>query len=214
MTGNPRLGRLFAGMIALLAGGAVVLQVLLGVESVQAQGRSALDGVVLVFSYFTVLTNTLVAIVAGASALLGERNGLLTRAGTRAAAAIYIFVVGAIFAALLTGLRETHGLDRLADDTLHRVVPVLFVLYWLLFVPKGQLRWRDPVAWMLYPLLYVAYSLLYGALSGRYLYPFGDVSVLGYGRALANGALILAGFLVLGMIVVAIDRAMAPARST
>nr|WP_245196849.1 Pr6Pr family membrane protein [Labrys sp. LIt4] len=201
-------------MIALLAGGAVVLQVLLGVESVQAQGRSALDGVVLVFSYFTVLTNTLVAIVAGASALLGERNGLLTRPGTRAAAAIYIFVVGAIFAALLTGLRETHGLDRLADDTLHRVVPVLFVLYWLLFVPKGQLRWRDPVAWMLYPLLYVAYSLLYGALSGRYLYPFGDVSVLGYGGALANGLLILAGFLVLGMIVVAIDRAMAPARST
>lgn len=211
MTGNPALGRLFAAVIALIAGGAVLLQVLLGIETVQARGGSALEGVILVFSYFTVLTNTLVAIVSGASALLGERDGLLTRPGTRAAVAIYIFVVGVIFAALLTGLRETHGLDRLADDTLHRVVPVLFVLYWLLFVPKGQLRWRDPVTWLLYPLLYVAYSLLYGALTGRYLYPFGDVTVLGYGGALANGLVILAGFFVLGLIVVAIDRATAPA---
>jgi len=74
------------------------------------------------------------------------------------------------------------------------------------------LSWRAPLAWLLYPLLYVAYSLLYGALTGRYLYPFGDVTVLGYGGALANGLVILAGFLGLGLIVVAIDRALAPAK--
>ncbi|MFT4130036.1 Pr6Pr family membrane protein [Labrys sp. (in: a-proteobacteria)] len=210
MTGNPGLGRLFAAMIALIAGAAVLLQVLLGIEAVQARGGSALEGVILVFSYFTVLTNTLVAIVSGASALLGERDGLLTRPGTRAAVAIYIFVVGVIFAALLTGLRPMSGLTLAVDSVLHRVVPVLYVLYWLLFVPKGRLSWRDPLAWMLYPLLYVAYSLLYGALTGRYLYPFADVTVLGYGGALANGLVILAGFLALGLIVVAIDQAMAP----
>ncbi|MEW9305570.1 Pr6Pr family membrane protein [Labrys neptuniae] len=210
MTGNPGLGRLFAAMIALIAGAAVLLQVLLGIEAVQARGGSALEGVILVFSYFTVLTNTLVAIVSGASALLGERDGLLTRPGTRAAVAIYIFVVGVIFAALLTGLRPMSGLTLAVDTVLHRVVPVLYVLYWLLFVPKGRLSWRDPLAWMLYPLLYVAYSLLYGALTGRYLYPFADVTVLGYGGALANGLVILAGFLALGLIVVAIDQAMAP----
>lgn len=212
MTGNQRLGCVVAGVIALIAGSAVLLQVLLSVETVQAQGRSALDGIILVFSYFTVLTNTLVTIVAGASALLGERGGFLTRPGTRAAVAIYIFVVGVIFAALLTGLRPMSGLTLAVDNVLHRVVPVLFVLYWLVFVPKGQLRWRDPIAWMLYPLLYVAYSLLYGALAGRYLYPFADVTVLGYGGALANGLVILAGFLGLGLIVVAIDRALAPAK--
>ncbi|MFC2253224.1 Pr6Pr family membrane protein [Labrys portucalensis] len=213
MTGNPGLGRLFAAMIALIAGAAVLLQVLLGIEAVQARGGRALEGLILVFSYFTVLTNTLVAIVSGASALLGERDGLLTRPGTRAAVAIYIFVVGVIFAALLTGLRPMSGLTLAVDTVLHRVVPVLYVLYWLLFVPKGRLSWRDPLAWMLYPLLYVAYSLLYGALTGRYLYPFGDVTVLGYGGAVANGLVILAGFFVLGLIVVAIDRAMAPARA-
>lgn len=210
MTGNPGLGRLFAAMIALIAGAAVLLQVLLGIEAVQARGGSALEGVILVFSYFTVLTNTLVAIVSGASALLGERDGVLTRPGTRAAVAIYIFVVGVIFAALLTGLRPMSGLTLAVDTVLHRVVPVLYVLYWLLFVPKGRLHWRAPLAWMLYPLLYVAYSLLYGALTGRYLYPFADVTVLGYGGALANGLVILAGFLALGLIVVAIDQAMAP----
>ncbi|MGN8116933.1 Pr6Pr family membrane protein [Labrys sp. 22185] len=213
MTGNPGLGRLFAAMIALIAGAAVLLQVLLGIEAVQARGGRALEGLILVFSYFTVLTNTLVAIVSGASALLGERDGLLTRPGTRAAVAIYIFVVGVIFAALLTGLRPMSGLTLAVDTVLHRVVPVLYVLYWLLFVPKGRLHWHAPLAWMLYPLLYVAYSLLYGALTGRYLYPFADVTVLGYGGALANGLVILAGFFVLGLIVVAIDRAMAAART-
>ncbi|QEN88773.1 hypothetical protein FZC33_21805 [Labrys sp. KNU-23] len=212
MTGNQRIERLLAGVIALLAGGAVLLQVVLGVETVQAQGRSALDGIILVFSYFTVLTNTLVAIVAGAGALLGQKDGFLTAPGTRAAVAIYIFVVGVIFAALLTGLRQMSGLTLAVDNVLHRLVPVLFVFYWLVFVPKGRLRWRDPLAWMLYPLFYVAYSLLYGALAGRYLYPFADVTVLGYGGALANGLVILAGFLGLGLIVVVIDRAMAPAK--
>lgn len=213
MTGRERLGRVIAGTIAFLAGGGVTLQVLLAIEAVAAQGRPALDGIVIAFSYFTVLTNTLVAIVAGACALRGEAGGFLTRPGTRAAVAIYIFAVCLIFALFLTGLRQMSGLALAVDNVLHRVVPATFVFYWLAFVPKGHLRWRDALAWMLYPLAYVAYSLAYGAVSGRYLYPFSDVAALGYGGALANGGLILAGFLALGLSVVALDRTLAPARS-
>ncbi|WP_448950050.1 Pr6Pr family membrane protein [Labrys neptuniae] len=212
MAGRDRLGRFFAGAIALLAGGGVLLQVLLVIQTVEAQGRSAFGGIIVAFSYFTVLTNTLVAIVAGACALLGDRESFLTRPGTRTAAALYIIVVGLIFALFLTGLREMSGLTLAVDNILHRVVPVLFGLYWLAFVPKGRLGWRAPLGWLLYPALYVVYSLIYGALTGRYLYPFSDVTALGYTGALANGLAILAGFLALGLILVAVDRALAPKR--
>jgi hypothetical protein len=207
MSGHPGIGRLVAGAIALIAGIAVLLQVMLVIETVCQQGRSTLDGIHTAFSYFTVLTNTIVALVAGATAWRGEDGSFLTRPATRAAVTIYILVVGAIFAALLTGLREMNGLTLAVDNTLHRIVPVLFVLYWLFLVPKGQLSWQDPLKWMIYPALYIVYSLVNGALSGRYFYPFSDVTVLGYGAVLVNGALILIGFYILGLIIVTIDRA-------
>jgi hypothetical protein len=52
--------------------------------------------------------------------------------------------------------------------------------------------------------VYFIYSLLRGALTGQYLYPFGDVNALGHATVLVNGA-----FFVLGLIVVAIDHAIA-----
>jgi hypothetical protein len=75
-------------------------------------------------------------------------------------------------------------------------------------VPKGRLRWRDVWAWLAFPAFYSAASLIRGALIQVYPYPFIDVSALGYQRVLGNTALLFAGFLVLGLMFVAIDRVM------
>ena len=71
-------------------------------------------------------------------------------------------------------------------------MPVLYVLYWLLFVPKSRLPWNSVLFWLIYPLAYLSYTLIHGALSGWYPYPFVDVSVVGYGRVFANSLALLA----------------------
>jgi hypothetical protein len=81
------------------------------------------------------------------------------------------------------------------------------VIYWVALVPKGRLGWRSVWPWLAYPAAYTAASLVRGALIQVYPYPFIDVSALGYQRVLGNVVLLFAGFLVLGLIYVAIDRA-------
>jgi hypothetical protein len=50
-------------------------------------------------------------------------------------------------------------LQLFADLGLHDAIPFLFPLYWLVFLPKGSLRWIDPTWWLVYPVLYFLYSM-------------------------------------------------------
>jgi hypothetical protein len=54
--------------------------------------------------------------------------------------------------------------------------------------------------------LYVLYCLARGAITGLYPYYFVDVTLLGYPKALLNTVLLLIGFWIVALIVVAIDR--------
>jgi len=199
----PRAGRLLLGLCALCAWLGLVLQ--LGV-SVRAAG--ALSGALWALCYFTVLTNLLVAVVS--TATIAGHRGWLTRHGTLAAVAVYIFVVGLIYSLLLRALWAPTGWHKLADAGLHDVVPVLYVLWWLRYAPRGGLKWTQPLRWLGYPLAYYVFSLLLGAMSGRYLYPFADVTRLGFLSVARNGALLLVLFFVLGLIAVAADLRLAP----
>jgi hypothetical protein len=212
MNGTLKANRLFAALIAVIAWLSVGLRVWIVVSAVTAEGRSVLDGFITVFSYFTIQTNFILALVATACALRDERVSYLTRPQTLAAVTVYIVIVGIIYAVLLAGLRQLTGLAVFVDIGLHRVVPVLFVLYWLAFVPKGRLAWRDALGWLIFPALYVIYSLIYGALTDRYLYPFSNVSVLGYPRALGNAGVIVLAFYLLGLALIALDRLLARVR--
>ena len=53
-------------------------------------------------------------------------------------------------------------------------MPLGFVGYWLIFVPKAKLRWRVVLGWLVYPLAYMIFVLVRGSLVGRYPYPFLD----------------------------------------
>ena len=176
-------------ILAVVAWVAVGLQIWLVMQTNAANGDSAIRGVVNTLSYFTVLTNLIVALVTTASALRGELDSFLTRPGTMTAVAVYIFVVGLVYSLFLRSIWDPTGLQLVADVALHDVVPVLYVLYWLI-----------------YPLAYFAYVLVRGEIIGKYPYWFADPTVLGYPRTFANSALLLVGFLVLGEIAVAVGR--------
>ena len=127
--------------------------------------------------YFTITSNLIVSVVfacvcvSGNAATVGKWMG---------ATVLSIVLVGVLFARLLSGDRALSGGSLLADVLLHRVTPVLGPMFWLPFVPKGNLTRRDPYVWALYPLVYFAYAMVRGALDGRYAYPFIDATRLGW----------------------------------
>ena len=171
-------------------------------------GASLLGGLVSFFSYFTVITNTLVAVVL--TCAVTDRESAARRwflqPWVSSGIAVSIAVVGLAYSILLRHLWHPQGWQFIADELLHDVLPLLFLAYWWVCVPKGSLRLKHLPLWLIYPLVYFAYALLRGHLLGAYAYPFIDVALLGYPQVFVNAGGILAGFVVIALLVIGIDR--------
>ncbi|QXH99488.1 Pr6Pr family membrane protein [Pseudomonas monsensis] len=169
---------------------------------------SLLGGLVSFFSYFTVLTNTLVATVLTCAVTRRESAAQrwFLQPWVSSAIAVSITVVGLAYSLLLRHLWHPQGWQFIADELLHDVMPLLFLGYWWCCVPKGTLRlWHLPL-WLIYPLVYFIYALLRGHLLGAYAYPFIDVAVLGYPQVLINAGGILVGFVLIALALIGLDR--------
>ncbi|MGF6112271.1 Pr6Pr family membrane protein [Pseudomonas sp. ADAK2] len=173
-----------------------------------SMGASLLGGLMSFFSFFTVLTNTLVAVVLTCELTSREsaaRRWFL-RPSVSSAIAVSIAVVGLAYSLLLRHLWHPEGWQLLADELLHDIMPLLFLVYWWYCVPKGTLRLGHIALWVIYPLVYFAYVLLRGHLLAAYPYPFIDVSTLGYPQVFLNAGGILLGFVAMALLIVGLDR--------
>lgn len=171
-------------------------------------GASLLGGLVNFFSFFTVLSNTLVASVltCALNLRLSRGQAFMLQPWVSGGVAASIVLVGLAYSLLLRHLWHPQGWQWLADELLHDVMPLLFLVYWWCCVPKGRLRLRHLGWWMLYPVVYFAYLLLRGHLLGLYPYPFLAVDRLGYPQVLLNALGILAGFVLVSLILLDLDR--------
>lgn len=206
MNPRERLSRSFLIVIALAGWAGLILQLVVAVRTGWRNALPAWHSLLSALSYFTVLTNLWVTVlVSSRCARISARN-FLARPAALAAGAVYIAVVGIIYSLVLRTLWAPSGIHKAADVILHDLMPVLYLLWWLLFAPKGGLSWSDPLKWLAYPLAYFACSLLLGHFTGRYLYPFADIPALGLGAVLRNGLWLLALFGGLGCGAVLISR--------
>jgi hypothetical protein len=199
----PRTAAFLAVPVAALAWPALGLQLLLMFRT-----GGGLPVLVAFLSFFTILSNILVALVATAFALGGKGSfgHWLRSPRVCGAAALYIAVTGIIYAVLLAGLWQPVGPQWWADVVLHYAVPVLYVAWWLLFAPRPGLGWNDVPRWLVFPAVYLGWSLLRGSWTHAYPYPFVDPVALGWPRMWLNAVMVAAGFVVLGLLLVAIDR--------
>ena len=198
----------FVSMLALLGWVGLSVQLYLILLGRWELGASLLGGLVNFFSFFTVLTNTLAAVVLTWE--LTQRESAVRRwfllPAVRSGIAVSIALVGLAYNVLLRHLWQPEGWQFVADELLHDVMPVLFIIYWGLWVPKGTLRLGHIGLWMIYPLVYFAYILLRGDLLAAYPYPFIDVASLGYPQVFINAGGVLAGFVGIALGVVGLDR--------
>ena len=172
--------------------------------------ESVPETIIRFFSFYTILTNILVAFCF--TVLLvkpNSRSGIFfSQPSVLIATTIYIFVVGLIYNLILRQIWSPACLQRLADELLHVVIPLLFILYWYLFAPKGGLGWKNAFPWLLYPFFYAVFVLLRGASSGFYPYPFINANILGFKKVLLNSVGLFIGFFLISLLFILIAKAM------
>lgn len=194
--------RLAAAVIALFAWAGLAIQF----NATFGNSGSLGDTVWILARFFTVLTNLVVAVTFTMLALGRQLAPSLLGGVTLA-----IALVGAVYMLLLRGLLELSGGALLADTLLHKVVPVLVPVWWLVFSPKGGLNLRDPWLWALYPLAYFAYAIARGLGGDKYPYPFMNVAEIGWSRTLINSIAIALCFVVAGYALLWLDRRLSKA---
>jgi hypothetical protein len=185
---------------------AVVLQLYL---MLQVKEVPVAETLVRFFSFFTILTNTLVAICFTAVAFSSKKQHLFSSPSVLSATTVYIVIVGAVYNLVLRQTWDPQGLQKIVDELLHSVIPLYFFIFWLLVVNKKTLQWNLAFSWLLYPVLYLVFILLRGAASGFYPYPFINVPILGYSKVAVNALILFFTFLCLSLLLIALGKALA-----
>lgn len=135
-------------------------------------------------SYFTIQSN----VVGGAVLVWGavrifrgvdETHGF---SSLRGAAATYLITTGVVTVTLLSDVDPTQ-LDTpgYIDVIMHKILPVVMLLDWLIAPPANRLALKDAATWLIYPLVYAVYTLIRGPIVDWYPYPFMDPRERGYG---------------------------------
>jgi hypothetical protein len=138
-----------------------------------------------VFAFFTILSNVLAGVGSGLLAARFERDSQAF-AVLRLSGLVAITVTGVVFHVALASFVGSNPWDQAASQLEHTVVPIMTVVGWLLAGPRGLINAR--VVWMslIFPLLWLVFTLIRGAITPWYPYPFIDVTRLGYAKALVN----------------------------
>jgi hypothetical protein len=159
------------------------------------------------FGFFTMLGNIQVAL-AFAAPLVPRFPGaaFFNRPGVRTAIAVYITVVDVIFYFLLRKVYVPTGFGAVLNVLLHYIMPPLYVLDWLAFVPKQSLRYRQVPFWLIFPLAYAVVTMVRGAYTHYYPYGFLDAGQYGYRQISINIALLTLFFIFLSVGFVALGR--------
>lgn len=206
----PDVERIYTGVGAVVGWAVLGLQLYLIIAIGLENGSPSWWSTVKFFSYFTVLSNIIVAV--GFTAMVFARQSPLgdyfMRPETKAAVAVYIALVGLTYNVILRYIWNPQGLSRVADEGLHVVMPLIYIIYWLVFAPKQQLEWRSFFPWMVLPAAYLIYALALGAASGFYTYPFIDAGKIGYPQVAINALGVMAVFIVISLIFIGLDQAM------
>ena len=120
------------------------------------------------FSFFTVLSNLFAAVVLLLAARVPVESQIVEV--LRGATVVYMVTTGLVYAALLADANVQAV--PFSNWVLHRIMPLVIALDWLLVPPRTRLALRRTSLWLLFPLVYVTYTLVRGLFTDWYPYPF------------------------------------------
>jgi len=191
--------------LALLSLAAVVTQLTVQIEVLHGS-------VVNFFSFFTILSNIFFALVllAGVYLLIARRDPTPRDDLIRGAAVLCMVIVGIVFSALLRNT-DLGGLLPWVNAVHHYIMPIYALVDWLVVPPRSKLSLRQLPYWLIFPFLYLVYSLIRGPFARFYPYPFlnpNSPTTGGYGGVALYCIAIFVAFLVFGWLVMLIGNRM------
>jgi hypothetical protein len=191
---------LIIGMLALFG---VSVQFIISINRAIAEDNSVSQVVINMLGYFTILTNTFAAAVLAILGLLpNSRIGKVFATPKVFGCVVSSMLwVGIGFHLLLSDYWSPDGMEAVTNYLNHYIVPSALLIVWLVFPPETQIPKRTPLLWEIYPLIYGAYIIIRGEIINKYPYPFFDINVIGYPKALWNGLVILLVILGIGYFV-------------
>ena len=195
--------KIYLGALAALGWFALISQFYINITSKVAP---AFELIIRYFSYFTLTTNLVVATCCTVLVLAPNSNSgsFFARQKTMTAIAVYIVIVGVIYNLILRFIWKPEGLQMIVDEMLHSAIPVLFFIYWIIFVPKKRLKWFDLLPWLIYPFVYIIFILVRGEFYGFYPYPFINTTQIGLKKVLINSAGIAVVFSMTSLLFIAV----------
>ena len=197
--------KVYLGLLTITAWFALIFQFYLHINSGAATSTELL---IRFFSYFTIDSNLLVAIGTTAIFLFPKTafGTFFKKPSVITAITVYITVVALVYNTVLRFLGELSGWSVVLNELLHVVVPLLFLIYWIYFVPKQPLNWSNIWGWLTFPLIYIFFVLIRGAYANFYPYPFLNVTELGLQQVILNCIFVTMLFVILFFAFVAIGK--------
>jgi hypothetical protein len=138
-----------------------------------------------VLSFFTIQSNIIVGITCAMLAVRLDWSSTVFKV-FRLIGIVGITITGIVFHVAISSLLDLDTWGQAANQIQHTAVPIVAVLGWLMFGPRG-LTSPSIVRWsLLFPALYMVFSAIRGEIVGFYPYHFADVGDLGYVRVIIN----------------------------
>lgn len=116
---------------------------------------------------------------------------------------IYIAVTFLVFATMLQGTYEITGIKILGNLLVHYIVPILSIIYLFMYAER-KYTYKDTLTWIIYPLCYIVFMIIYGTITSDYLYPFFDLNVISVLMLIITIIILVVLFMILSFIVVKI----------
>lgn len=157
------------------------------------------------FTYFTIWSNIIVAIVMWMLVANPNRDGKVFRV-LRLDAVLMISVTGIIYQALLAASAHNTGLEVVTNLFEHILTPIVTVLVFLIVGPRRQLRWIDIPLALILPIGWAIFALIRGAIIHAYPYGFLNVDKYGLGAVLLTVVEIAIFGVILSAIYLGLDR--------
>jgi hypothetical protein len=200
---NPRKLLTGLGLAAGTAG--LLIEFVFSMQISLAAGRDIPGALGSFFAFYTILTNIVLVLIYLSEVLPTQRLAIFRHPVTRGSMVACITLVSLYVFFVLRHLYAPTGLLELSDRLLHYVAPLVYILWWVIGQPHGQLRWSNLPVMLLPTLIYFVVVMLRGVWLHRYPYPFMNIDELGIGAVLLGALFMAAGLAALSALVIALD---------
>lgn len=201
------IGRLLFFLGLTVAVVALCIRYPLHIHEQMAVGKTLPGAIAHMFSFFTLVINTLILLIYLAHLkAFNNKLSFFRRPVIIATGVAAILIVMIVYHLLLSATHNPTGINVLTNILQHYVAPIIFPLWWYFEGRTQSIRWINIPQMMIIPTLYLAWVFSRGALIGEYPYDFLNVAEKGIAGVAPILAAIIILFIVLGAILVLLDR--------